>query len=105
MFEIATTRYDPTEAELTVTYAPDDPAAVAPGAELRGKFEGPSSAYAETVEVAYALRPLPREEDVLRARVIIPEPCFWSPAAPLLYRGTVELWQGGAARERATPSW
>src|SRR5262249_21768787 len=50
-------------------------------------------------EVAYPFRPLPppfAESRWLKARVIIPEPSFWDPEAPLCYHGSVELWEAGA---------
>src|SRR5436305_13869978 len=67
--EVTTTRLTPAEAELSLAAAPDGP--VATDLELRGRLMGPRSAYAETVEVAYNLRPRPTEGDLVRARVLI----------------------------------
>jgi hypothetical protein len=94
------TRLSPAEADLTLVVNLDDPSLA--DAELRGRLMGPRSAYAETVEVAYALRPLPREGERVRAQVLIPEPCFWSPEKPLLYQGPVERWQSAERKEQTT---
>jgi hypothetical protein len=59
--------------------------------ELRGRFVGPRCLFAETIEVAYPLRPVGDEY-----RVIVPEGSFWDPASPHLYLVQVELWQDGA---------
>jgi beta-galactosidase len=34
-------------------------------------------------------------------RVIIPEPAWWDPQSPFLYRGPIELWHGGERLETA----
>jgi beta-galactosidase len=54
--------------------------------DVRGRIMGPSCAYTTTIEVAYRVR---------GNRVIIPEPAWWDPQSPFLYRGPVEVWQGG----------
>jgi len=46
----------PAEAEVWITVTPERPA---PEAEVRGRLMGPRCLFAETVEVAYPLRPLP----------------------------------------------
>jgi hypothetical protein len=76
-----------------------------PTTELRGRLMGPRCAYAETVEVAYPLRTPTREQippgrEILNARVIIPEACFWEPESPFLYQGPIELWQDGQRCEQ-----
>jgi hypothetical protein len=53
--------------------------------ELRGRLMGPSCAYTTTIEVAYHAR---------GNRIVIPEPAWWDPQSPFLYRGPIELWQG-----------
>lgn len=95
--EVRTHRFDPAEAELTVTVVPE---AVVPDLALRGRLMGPRCRFAETVEVAYPLRTLPGPGDVLRARVIIPEASFWEPITPFLYEGPVELWHAGQRVDR-----
>ena len=60
------------------------------GTEIRGRFVGPRCLFAETIEVAYPIRPKGDEY-----RVIIPEGSFWDPASPHLYLVHVELWQDG----------
>ncbi len=96
--EVQTTRFDPIEAELTVTAVLPE---VADDAELRGRLMGPRCVDRETVEVAYPLKPLPPEGDLLRARVIIPEASPWSPKTPFRYEGPVELWRGEQKVEEA----
>src|SRR6516164_11712247 len=91
--DILTTRFDPTEAEVTVVATPEQPA---DNLELRGRLMGPRCPYADTVEVAYNLRPLTAQDDLPRARVIIPEASPWEPETPFLYDGPLELWRGDA---------
>src|SRR5262249_2070776 len=70
--------------------------------ELRGRLMGPSFPYGNTVEVAYSLRPLPAPPGLkaLAARVILPQPSLWDPERPFLYRGPVELYEGGQMLQR-----
>lgn len=89
--DILTTRFDPAEAEVTVVVTPEQ---AGENLELRGRLMGPRCPYADTVEIAYNLRPLPPQDDLPRARIIIPEASPWDPATPFLYDGPVELWQG-----------
>jgi hypothetical protein len=46
---------------------------------------------------------LPRDsgESPLCGRVVIPEPSWWDPISPFLYRGQIELWRRGALVDRA----
>ena len=89
----------PFEADLLVSVAIDGDT---DGIDIRGRLLGPTCPYATTVEVDYALRPLlqPVEGSDLVRRVIIPEPSFWDPVSPFLYRGHVEVWQHGRLIER-----
>jgi hypothetical protein len=89
--DLLTTRFDPSEAEVTIVVTPEQPAE---NLELRGRLMGPRCPYAETVEIAYNLRPLPPQDDLPRARIIIPEASPWEPTTPFLYEGPLELWQG-----------
>jgi hypothetical protein len=98
--EIVATRLNPAEAELSFTLAVTAPEGAT--VELRGKVSGPTSPYAETIDVSYPLRPLPREGDLVRARVILPEPSLWTPAAPLLYHARVAVAVGDDVREERT---
>jgi hypothetical protein len=71
---------------------------VTAGTEVRGRIVGPRCLFAETVEVASPLRSVRHREGdqvSLIARTAIPEPGFWDPLNPLLYRVVVELWQDG----------
>jgi len=76
---------------VSITVAPEQPGE---SLALRGRLMGPRSPHVETVEIAYYLQQLPTAQELLRARVIIPEANFWSPKAPFLYEGPVELWSG-----------
>ena len=92
----------PAQSEVWIRVNPEK---LTPTTELRGRLIGPRCAYAETVEVAYPLRPPPREQiprgsEALNARVIIPEACFWEPECPFLYQGPIELWQDGRRCEQ-----
>ena len=89
----------PSEAEVWITVFPDQ---LTPTTEVRGRLMGPKCRFANTVEVAYPLRPLSKgqqaptfNEPALTLRVVIPEPSFWDPESPFLYQGPVELWQDG----------
>jgi hypothetical protein len=59
--------------------------------EIRGRLTGPRCAYTTTIEVAYHVRD---------NRVIIPEPSWWDPESPFLYRGPVALWRGAKRLEQ-----
>lgn len=91
----------PAEAEVWVRATVEHPT---PTTELRGRLMGPRCPYANTVEVAYPLRPLPPgqtpEASALVRRAVIPEACLWEPESPFLYQGPVELWQDGQRREQ-----
>jgi hypothetical protein len=91
----------PAQAEAHVLVTPERRT---PATEVRGRLMGPSCPYSSTVEVAYALRPLPDEGEALACRVVIPEASLWEPESPFLYRGPVELWQDGARCDRVTLS-
>jgi hypothetical protein len=71
---------------------------VTPGTEARGRVVGPRCLFAQTAEVAWPLgsvRHSEGEQAALIARTAIPDPGFWDPGNPLLYRVVVELWQDG----------
>jgi len=84
----------PAESIVHVTVVPER---IDSGTEIRGRLMGPRCAFASTIEVAYHLRPLPRQDDPTRItlRAVIPESSFWEPQSPHLYAGPVELWQDG----------
>jgi hypothetical protein len=75
-------RLTPTDAELAIEVPTEF--------EARGRLMGPSCLYSTTIEVAYHVR---------ANRVIIPEPAWWDPQSPFLYRGPIELWQDGEKME------
>lgn len=82
----------PVEADLLIEVDAD---AKSPDFELRGRLVGPTCPYSSTIEVAYPLRmlPLTGETSLLHGRVVMPEPSWWDPTSPFLYRGRIELWQ------------
>ncbi len=94
---LRTTRFDPAQAEVTVTVVPEEPV---PDLGIRGRLMGPRCLYAETVEVAYPLRTIAGPDNLLRARVIIPEASLWEPRTPFLYQGPIELWHAGQRVDR-----
>jgi hypothetical protein len=91
----------PAAAEVWIAVEPERRT---PTTEVRGRLTGPRCAYANTVEVAYPLRPLPRvseESAGMTMRVPIPEASLWEPESPFLYQGLVELWQDGRKCDHA----
>src|SRR6266852_987779 len=91
----------PAEAEVRITVVPER---LTPTTEVRGRLMGPRCLFANTIEVAYHLRPLPpgspTTPGALVLRAIIPEASLWEPECPFLYEGPVELWQDGQRCER-----
>jgi hypothetical protein len=79
-------RLDPTLAELHIEFA-----GLPPDVEVRGRLIGPQCPGVSTIEVAYHLRP----QGPGVARVLIPEPIFWSADRPCVYEGPVELRRNG----------
>jgi hypothetical protein len=93
-------RWDAAEAVLWITVRPERITATT---EVRGRLVGPRGPGASTVEVAYPFQPLPQptgEADSLTVRVLLPDPCAWSPQRPFVYEGWVELWQDGQCADR-----
>src|SRR5262249_20125983 len=96
-------RLDPAEAEVWFSVYP---AALTTTTQVHGRLMGPACAYSTTVEVAYPLREHKREYEQegrphLNHRVIIPEPNFWDPVSPFLYRAVLELWQDKQVCDRS----
>lgn len=61
---------------------------------LQGRVTGPVCHYSHTLSASVALvdrGPGP----ALLAEAILPDPCFWTPELPMLYRVDVELTEGG----------
>jgi hypothetical protein len=83
----------PVEAEILV-FA--DAETLTAETNLRGRLVGPMCPYSTTIEVAYPVRQLPQPLPgmPLTRRIVIPEPSFWDPVSPFLYRGSIELWEG-----------
>ena len=71
-------------------------------ARLSGTISGPECEYAHTLPATFALADRGPGVSLL-AEAVIPDPCFWTPDLPHLYRVRVELRRGGkgvAAVER-----
>src|SRR5690606_20877305 len=69
-----------------------------PGADaalrLTGTIEGPTSRYARTLPAVTRITGGVAGDGIL-AEAILPEPCFWSPELPYLYRARIALeWNG-----------
>jgi hypothetical protein len=91
-------------AELTPTQArilARLPLAGADDERLEGTIVGPRSIYSHTLPAKFPLRPIAAAGELL-AEAILPEPCYWMPAAPLLYDVQIFVNRGGriVAQER-----
>jgi len=62
--------------------------------EIVGNLIGPSCDFAHTLPARIPFVQH-RSDDRLLAEVIIPDPCFWTPELPFLYRAELELRAGG----------
>jgi hypothetical protein len=61
---------------------------------LAGRLVGPTCAHAATLQAAYAF--VDRGPGTPRlAEAVVPEPCFWTPEMPHVYRAEIELREGG----------
>jgi hypothetical protein len=98
-WRLANRSLSPVEAEILV-FA--ETQSVTPQTEIRGRIAGPTCPYSTTIEVAYPLRRLPQALPgmPLARRIVIPEPSFWDPTSPFLYRGAIELWEGEDLHEK-----
>src|SRR5437868_6798803 len=83
-------RLDPVVTELRVHVKVES---LTPTTQILGNMIGPQCKYANTIEIPYALREIARGDDQVELRVTIPEPAWWDPQSPFLYRGLVQLWQ------------
>lgn len=63
------------------------------GCRLTGKVMGPTTMYGHTLSASIALVDRGPGATLL-AEAIVPEPCFWSPESPFLYRAVVGLSRG-----------
>lgn len=64
------------------------------GLTLTGTILGPTSRYARTLPSSTRFTGRSRD-DAFLAEVILPDPCFWSPALPYRYTAQVRLERGG----------
>ena len=59
-------------------------------AKLHGTISGPNCVYAQTLNATCRFVDRGRSDTVL-AEAIVPDPCFWTPRLPFLYRVDLEL--------------
>lgn len=57
---------------------------------IRGRVRGPECRYAHTLPTNYSFTDLGAGTSLL-ARAVVPDPCFWTPDLPALYRVSLEL--------------
>jgi hypothetical protein len=57
-----------------------------------GHLIGPECEFAHTLSARIPFVHRPADESLL-AEAIVPDPCFWTPELPFLYRAVLELWQ------------
>src|SRR4051794_22559150 len=95
--EVINTRLEPAAAEVTLQHMPDPLTASATDFTLEGQLFGPSGQ-------AYPLAALPSEDGFVRCHAVVPDPAYWSPAAPHLYRAEVQL-RHKDAEQSASLSW
>jgi hypothetical protein len=62
--------------------------------KLTGHLRGPECRHARTLPTTHPFVNLGPGENLL-SRVTLPDPCFWSPDLPALYRVSLELRRGG----------
>jgi hypothetical protein len=62
--------------------------------QLAGTLTGPTCAYAETLPATFSFVDRGPGASPL-AEAVVPEPCFWTPQMPHLYRADVQLLEGG----------
>jgi hypothetical protein len=78
---------------------------IAPATEVRGQLHGPRCPGVSTVEIAYALQPLPRaprdNAHTIVVRALIDEPNLWTEKTPFVYEGFAELYEDGQCQDRA----
>ena len=64
------------------------------GLQLSGTLSGPTCTYAQTLPATFSFVDRGRGQSLL-AEAVVPEPCFWTPEMPHLYRAEVQLRQAG----------
>ncbi len=85
------------EARIYARLTLDDPR----DCTLSGQLTGPECEHAKTLPASFRL--FDRGPGVsLLAESIVPDPCFWSPELPFLYRADVELKRGGEVLARCS---
>jgi hypothetical protein len=85
------------EARIYARLTLDDPR----GCTLSGQLTGPECEHAKTLPASFRL--VDRGPGVsLLAESIVPDPCFWSPELPFLYRADVELKRAGEVLARCS---
>jgi hypothetical protein len=86
------------EARIYARWNIDDrepPAAARP--TISGQLLGPSCEFSHTLPAKHSFREVDRGDDRLRAALaeaIVPDPCFWTPDLPFLYRAQIQVHGG-----------
>jgi len=84
---VITTYWDNVNSIQAELFVQSDDASVT---VLGGELSGPFCCNAHTLSSRYALRPCgDKEQQVLK--VVLPDPCFWSPGAPFLYQLEIKV--------------
>lgn len=97
-FKITTTSFDPALAEITLQHCPAD-LLTEPSqpVQIQGKVIGPFCEGRSTIAIAYPLSSVSNDEGMV-LKVRLPDPCFWSPDEPFLYRFELESTTEGWSR-------
>ncbi len=62
--------------------------------ELAGRLRGPECAFSHTLPLRMPFLPCPPRNSAAKqlvAEAVVPDPCFWTPELPFLYRAQIEL--------------
>jgi hypothetical protein len=75
------------------------------GTQLCGELVGPECRFAQTLSARIPLRDCGAGESLL-AEAVVPDPCFWTPELPMMYRAKLGFkGQGSRDREAAVERW
>ncbi len=91
---------DPAEARVYAVTSNTDSNLVENGWQLSGHLVGPQCDFAHTLPARIPFRAERSSNSV--AEAIVPDPCFWTPELPFLYRAELNLQQGERAASRHT---
>ncbi len=60
---------------------------------LRGELSGPTCRFSQTLPATICFQDRGRGISGLLAEAVVPDPCFWTPELPFLYRARIEVLQ------------